>query len=210
MNTLSYSLLLGTILLGTMKMSDACSCALSHPQQLFCIAEVVIRAKAINRTVHNSDSIDGEIQYGIEMMEMFKGWDKITAVHDVFTPEESSMCGVDLDYERKVEYLLTGYLYNNKVTIGLCGLHKPWYEVTSFQKKSLTDGTYKKGCEYCKIRMCSGEQCDNHYSDTCFWGDWDNGDQWLEDNSACVPGKDGSCSWQSSPDAKQPIHEGHP
>lgn len=42
------------------------------------------------------------------LLQMFKGFDKIKDIQYVYTPLYSSLCGVKLDSNNKIQYLLSG------------------------------------------------------------------------------------------------------
>ncbi|XP_018410056.1 PREDICTED: metalloproteinase inhibitor 4 [Nanorana parkeri] len=212
MNTFSHTLLFGTVFLLTLKeLTEACSCFPTHPQQQFCNADVVIRGKVISKEFINAKNVDRQVRYGIKMIKMFKGFHKIKDIDSVYTSAESSMCGIELDVVKKMEYLLTGHLWENKVTISLCGLSIPWKDVSAFQMESLSS-TYQMGCN-CKITYCYVESCDTRAPNECLWKDWvyehTLGGQEAQ-NYACIQRKDGSCIWYPRLPVKQPIYGSHP
>lgn len=45
---------------------------------------------------------------------MFKGFEKLKDVQYVYTPFDSSLCGVKLEANNKKQYLLTGIVHSNK------------------------------------------------------------------------------------------------
>uniref|UniRef100_A0A4W5ND06 Metalloproteinase inhibitor 4 n=1 Tax=Hucho hucho TaxID=62062 RepID=A0A4W5ND06_9TELE len=48
------------------------------------------------------------IKYEIKLIKMFKGFEKVKDIQYVYTPVFSSLCGVKLDSNNKVHYLLSG------------------------------------------------------------------------------------------------------
>uniref|UniRef100_A0A2K6E6D2 Metalloproteinase inhibitor 2 n=1 Tax=Macaca nemestrina TaxID=9545 RepID=A0A2K6E6D2_MACNE len=103
-------LALGLLLLATLlRPADACSCSPVHPQQAFCNADVVIRAKAVSeKEVDSGNDIYGNpikrIQYEIKQIKMFKGPEK--DIEFIYTAPSSAVCGVSLDVGGKKEYLI--------------------------------------------------------------------------------------------------------
>ncbi|KAG9483652.1 hypothetical protein GDO78_009528 [Eleutherodactylus coqui] len=154
MNPFTHTLLCCALLFLTLKeLTEACSCASSHPQQQFCSADVVMRARVMGeKTVSSPDSIDSIKQIEIKVMKFFKVYDKMKDIQYVYTPSESSVCGVTL--VNKKEYLLGGAIYDGKVRIYLCGLNILWEELTDFQKDSISQPHigYQSGCE-CKVSV---------------------------------------------------------
>ncbi|XP_075688464.1 metalloproteinase inhibitor 4 [Rhinoderma darwinii] len=215
MNPFTHTLLYGALLFLTLKkLTEACSCALSHPQQQFCIADIVVRARVIGeKIIPSTNSYDSTVQYEIKVIKIFKGYEKMRDIHYVYTPSESSVCGVRLDVANKREYLLGGHIYDNRVRINLCGLVYTWDSLSAFQIKSLSQTYvgYHLGCE-CKIKMCAVEICENLAPNECPWIDWQKNyalDGQRAQNSACIKRRDGSCSWYPSIPDKS-IYNSHP
>uniref|UniRef100_A0A670HVN9 Metalloproteinase inhibitor 2 n=1 Tax=Podarcis muralis TaxID=64176 RepID=A0A670HVN9_PODMU len=145
---------LAVLLLGRMdRLADACSCSPVHPQQAFCNADVVIRAKAVSeKEVDSGNDIYGNpikrIQYEIKQIKMFKGPDQ--DIEFIYTAPSSAVCGVTLDVTGKKEYLIAGKSEGNgKMHITLCDFIIPWDSLSATQKKSLNQ-RYQMGCE-CKV-----------------------------------------------------------
>ncbi|XP_045840127.1 metalloproteinase inhibitor 2 [Meles meles] len=197
----SLRLALGLLLLGTLlRPADACSCSPVHPQQAFCNADVVIRAKAVSvKEVDSGNDIYGNpikrIQYEIKQIKMFKGPDK--DIEFIYTAPSSAVCGVSLDVGGKKEYLIAGKAEGNgKMHITLCDFIVPWDTLSTTQKKSLNH-RYQMGCE-CKITRCPMIPCYISSPDECLWMDWVtekniNGHQ--AKFFACIKRSDGSCAW---------------
>ncbi|XP_070245301.1 metalloproteinase inhibitor 2 [Bos mutus] len=189
-------LLLGTLL----PRADACSCSPVHPQQAFCNADIVIRAKAVNKKeVDSGNDIYGNpikrIQYEIKQIKMFKGPDQ--DIEFIYTAPSSAVCGVSLDIGGKKEYLIAGKAEGNgNMHITLCDFIVPWDTLSATQKKSLNH-RYQMGCE-CKITRCPMIPCYISSPDECLWMDWVtekniNGHQ--AKFFACIKRSDGSCAW---------------
>ncbi|XP_073448461.1 metalloproteinase inhibitor 4 [Aquarana catesbeiana] len=199
MNPFSHTLLVGTVFLLTLKeLTEACSCMPYHPQDQFCRASIVIHAKVISKQFikPNPPDRDGKVIYGIKLIEAFKGVDKKKKIDSAYTSSQSSMCGVALNVGSQEEYLLSGYLQENKFSIGLCGLAKPWNDVTAFQKKGLR-GFYQMGCN-CKITNCYFEPCGTRAPNECILNhlsDEPAPNVSESQNLACIQRKDGSCIW---------------
>uniref|UniRef100_A0A8C5IPG6 Metalloproteinase inhibitor 2 n=1 Tax=Junco hyemalis TaxID=40217 RepID=A0A8C5IPG6_JUNHY len=144
---------LAVLLLGRARPADACSCSPIHPQQAFCNADVVIRAKAVSaKEVDSGNDIYGNpikrIQYEIKQIKMFKGPDQ--DIEFIYTAPSTAVCGRLLDTGGKKEYLIAGKSEGNgKMHITLCDLVSTWDSLTPTQKKSLNQ-RYQMGCE-CKV-----------------------------------------------------------
>ncbi|XP_052426678.1 metalloproteinase inhibitor 2 [Carassius gibelio] len=181
--------------------AEACSCSPVHPQQAFCNADVVIRAKVVGKKeVDSGNDIYGNpikrIQYEIKQIKMFKGPDHHIDV--VFTAPSSAVCGVtNLDTSGKKEYLISGKgETNGKMHVTLCDLIMPWESMSATQKKSLSQ-RYQMGCD-CKITRCATFPCEISTPEECLWTDWVtekiiHGRQ--SDHYACIKRGDGSCAW---------------
>uniref|UniRef100_A0A2K6KSR5 Metalloproteinase inhibitor 2 n=1 Tax=Rhinopithecus bieti TaxID=61621 RepID=A0A2K6KSR5_RHIBE len=194
-------LALGLLLLATLlRPADACSCSPVHPQQAFCNADVVIRAKAVSeKEVDSGNDIYGNpikrIQYEIKQIKMFKGPEK--DIEFIYTAPSSAVCGVSLDVGGKKEYLIAGKAEGDgKMHITLCDFIVPWDTLSTTQKKSLNH-RYQMGCE-CKITRCPMIPCYISSPDECLWMDWVtekniNGHQ--AKFFACIKRSDGSCAW---------------
>ncbi|XP_075431063.1 metalloproteinase inhibitor 4 isoform X2 [Ascaphus truei] len=157
MNALLHTLFLVVLFLVSVHIKDlveACSCAPAHPQEHICYAAIVIRAKISSEKVIMSTSADPfsaikMIQYEIKLIKMFKGFEKIKDIQYVYTPLDSSLCGVKLEANNKKQYLLTGQIsIDNKVFIQLCNFIEPWDDLSLSQKKILNQ-RFQTGCE-CK------------------------------------------------------------
>ncbi|KAM4820965.1 metalloproteinase inhibitor 4 isoform 2-T2 [Thomomys bottae] len=121
---------------------EACSCAPAHPQQHVCHSALVIRAKICSEKVvpASADPADTEkmVRYEIKQIKMFKGFEKVTDVQYIYTPFDSSLCGVKLEANSQKQYLLTGQvLSDGKVFIHLCNYIEPWEDLSLVQRESL-------------------------------------------------------------------------
>ncbi|KAJ8283174.1 hypothetical protein COCON_G00020240 [Conger conger] len=168
-----------------------------HPQQAFCNADIVIRAKVIEgKEVDSGNDIYGHpikrIQYDIKQIKMFKGPDR--DIEEVYTSPSSAVCGVTLD---KKEYLIAGKAESDgKMDVTLCDFIVAWDTMSSTQKKSLSQ-RYQMGCE-CKISQCRSVPCSVGGVQECLWTDWVlerqvSGRQ--AQHYACIKRNDGSCAW---------------
>ncbi|XP_071250699.1 metalloproteinase inhibitor 2-like [Salvelinus alpinus] len=169
--------------------ADACRCSPPHPQQAFCDADIVIRAKVVGKK-----ALSNEIKYDIQQIKMFKGPDRV--IHAVFTTSSSASCGVTLEINKA--YLFTGRLNTDgRMHLVMCDFIQYWEDLNGTQKKSLTQ-RYQSGCD-CTIIRCSSLPCPVSAPDECLWTDWlladgQSGPQ--AKYSACLKGSDGSCSWK--------------
>ncbi|KAM7040861.1 metalloproteinase inhibitor 4 [Acridotheres tristis] len=180
---------------------SGCSCAPAHPQQLLCDAALVIRAKISSEKVvpASDDPLDTHkmIRYEIKQIKMFKGFEKLKDVQYVYTPFDSSLCGVKLEANNKKQYLLTGQILSDgKVLIHLCNYIEPWDDLSLSQKKSLNQ-RYQMGCG-CKITTCYSVPCSITAPNECLWTDWLVERRLYGHQArhyACIRRSDGTCSW---------------
>uniref|UniRef100_UPI00398EF273 metalloproteinase inhibitor 2a n=1 Tax=Pristiophorus japonicus TaxID=55135 RepID=UPI00398EF273 len=182
------------------QIAEACSCAPIHPQQAFCNADVVIRAKVVaNKEVNSGNDIYGnpiqKIQYEIKQIKMFKGPEN--NIEYIFTATSSAVCGVMLETSGKKEYLIAGKLgKDGKMLITLCDFIVQWDMLTPTQKKSLNQ-RYQMGCD-CKIVRCPSIPCYITSRSECLWTDWvteKSIDGRQAKHYACVKRSDDSCAW---------------
>ncbi|XP_073694454.1 metalloproteinase inhibitor 3-like [Garra rufa] len=127
--------------------SDACSCAMSHPQDAYCHSDIVIRAKVVGKKLLN-DGPFGTLRYTVKQMKMYKGFDKIQHVQYVYTHDSESMCGVKFDIN-KYQYLITGRVHEGKLYTGLCNFNERWERLSLAQKKGINH-RYQLGCN-CRV-----------------------------------------------------------
>uniref|UniRef100_H0W769 Metalloproteinase inhibitor 4 n=1 Tax=Cavia porcellus TaxID=10141 RepID=H0W769_CAVPO len=154
----SWALLLRLlVLLQPWGLGEACSCAPAHPQLHVCRSALVIRAKISSEKVvpASEDPADTQkmIRYEIKQIKMFKGFEKVKDVQYIYTPLDSSLCGVKLEANSQRQYLLTGQVHSDgKVFIHLCNYIKPWEDLTLVQRESLNHH-YHLNCG-CHVRRC--------------------------------------------------------
>ncbi|XP_035656812.1 metalloproteinase inhibitor 2-like [Oncorhynchus keta] len=179
---------------------EACSCAPVHPQQAFCNADVVIRAKVVGeKEIDTGNDIYGNpitrMQYDIKQIKMYKGPDQ--DIEEIFTAPVSAVCGVTFDTSGKKEYLISGKVEaGGKMHVTLCDYITPWESMSPTQKKSLTQ-RYQMGCD-CKIVRCPSLPCAISAPEECLWTDLMMEKQVYgrqANHYACVKRADGSCSW---------------
>nr|XP_044990068.1 metalloproteinase inhibitor 4 isoform X2 [Jaculus jaculus] len=151
---LSWALVLQLlVLLWPPGLGEACSCAPAHPQQHFCHSALVIRAKISSEKVvpASADPADTQkmIRYEIKQIKMFKGFEKVKDVQYIYTPFDSSLCGVKLETNSQKQYLLTGQvLSDGKVFIHLCNYIEPWEDLSLVQRGSLNHHYHQNcGCQ---------------------------------------------------------------
>ncbi|XP_036906676.1 metalloproteinase inhibitor 4 isoform X2 [Sturnira hondurensis] len=175
----SWALLLRLLaLLRPPGLGEACSCAPAHPQQHVCHSALVIWAK-------------------ISSEKMFKGFEKVKDVQYIYTPFDSSLCGVKLEANSQKQYILTGQVLNDgKVFIHLCNYIEPWENLSFLQRESLNHH-YHLNCG-CQITTCYTVSCTIAAPNECLWTDW-----LLErklygyqaQHYVCMKHVDGTCSW---------------
>lgn len=178
----------------------ACSCAPSHLQTTFCSADVVIRARIIERV--QQDPTEGLVSYKVKQIKMFKGFEAMTEVENIYTAPMEFMCGFvpDADYQTK-DYLLVGSVHsNNGIYMNLCQFSRPWGELTASQQEALLE-TYKSGCK-CEVVPCGVLPCSVTASNQCLWTDSLmrrlKGPGYQERRMSCLMQSSGYCTWVNS------------
>ncbi|XP_059393648.1 metalloproteinase inhibitor 4-like [Carassius carassius] len=180
-----------------LKEVQACSCAPGHPQELFCMSDIVMQAKVTGeKIIHNNENLPGmgKIVYEIQVIEVFKGFDKINEIQHVYTNEMSSICGVRLAFG---QYLLSGSILAEGFFISMCDYLELWDKLSLMQKENLKY-RYLKGCN-CTIFTCIEKPCQPSTKNQCVLTDWTS--LWpYEDGisvhqSACIRHSNGSCGW---------------
>lgn len=137
------------------------------------------------------------IRYEIKQIKMFKGFEKVKDVQYIYTPFDSSLCGVKLEANSQKQYLLTGQVLNDgKVFIHLCNYIEPWENLSFLQRESLNHH-YLLNCG-CQITTCYTLPCTISARNECLWTDW-----LLErklygyqaQHYVCLKHVDGTCRW---------------
>ncbi|KAK2534422.1 hypothetical protein Q9233_004266 [Columba guinea] len=109
---------------------------------------------------------------------MFKGFEKLKDVQYVYTPFDSSLCGVKLEANNKKQYLLTGKIRQNQRT----------YKTRS----NCLDWLCKN------ITTCYMVPCSITAPNECLWTDWLMERRLYGHQAkhyACIKRSDGTCSW---------------
>uniref|UniRef100_A0A8C1R6L6 Metalloproteinase inhibitor 2 n=2 Tax=Cyprinus carpio TaxID=7962 RepID=A0A8C1R6L6_CYPCA len=202
--------LLLLVLCGAAEFAEACSCTPEHPQQAYCNADVVIRAKVVGQeeVVTGNDTYGNPIKmirYDVKQIKMFKGPDG--DIDAILTGPSSALCGVSLDSSGKKEYLITGNKDSNgTLRINLCNYIESWESLSLTQKKSFGP-RYQMGCD-CKVVQCPTIPCSIHDNAECLWTDWVvegtvQGTQ--AQYYTCIKRSDSSCAWYrgSAPPKKE-------
>ncbi|XP_028809966.1 metalloproteinase inhibitor 3 [Denticeps clupeoides] len=185
------------LVLGSLQMSaftEACSCLQLHPQDAYCHADIVIRAKVVGKKLLK-DGPFGTLRYTVKQMKMYKGFDKIKHVQYIYTDSQESSCGVYFDIN-KYQYLITGSFHNGKVYTGLCSFNERWDRLSLGQKKGINH-RYQLGCR-CRIKPCFQLPCFVTSKNQCLWTDLLSHfgyPGYQARNYACIEQKEGYCSW---------------
>ncbi|XP_061701095.1 metalloproteinase inhibitor 2-like [Syngnathoides biaculeatus] len=166
--------------------ANACRCAPSHPQQVFCQADVVIKAKVVGVTTSGRFE---PVKYNINVTKLFKG-PKMN-FDAIYTAPSSAACGITL---AKGLYLLMAHLGSDgSLHISSCDFFKRWADLSLFQKEGVLR-RYQKGCD-CKIARCISFPCGVSAPAECWWPDVVMA--LLSRHFACVKKRDASCAWES-------------
>uniref|UniRef100_A0A9J7X1A2 Metalloproteinase inhibitor 4 n=1 Tax=Cyprinus carpio carpio TaxID=630221 RepID=A0A9J7X1A2_CYPCA len=133
------------------QVAESCSCFPGHPQQMFCMSDIVMRAEVTGEKIIQSDDNTpgmGKIQYEIQVIKVFKGFDRIKEIQHVYTNEMSSMCGTRLG---RGQYLLSGSNTPDGIFVTLCNNLALWDRLSLIQKNNI-ENTYLMGCNCTVIK----------------------------------------------------------
>ncbi|XP_032827275.1 metalloproteinase inhibitor 4-like [Petromyzon marinus] len=143
---------------------QGCSCAPSHPQQAFCAAHLVTRARVVGEAVVAGPEGSASTQYEISLLQVFKGPGVPGDATHLYTNREGYLCGAKLKTD--TEYLLAARRVEDRLRISLCDLAKPWASVSAAQAENLA-GEYGRGCGVCSIKLCYASECDRSVPGEC-------------------------------------------
>ncbi|XP_059384894.1 metalloproteinase inhibitor 2-like [Carassius carassius] len=200
--SMSAAVTLGLLILLSARLneqvSEGCSCLPAHPQQMFCRSEIVMRAEVTGENIHinKSNLVVGStiIQYEIQVIKVFKGFDRIKGVQHVYTNEESSLCGTSLD---RGQYLLSGIIMSDGIFLTMCDYVRLWDGLSLMEKKNFKY-RYLMGCN-CTISLCFEKPCQPSTKDECILTNlssvWQLRDGGPMHDSACIRHRNGTCVW---------------
>ncbi|TRY82717.1 hypothetical protein DNTS_018777 [Danionella cerebrum] len=174
--------------------SEACTCLPTHPQDAYCHADVVIRAKVVGKKLLNPGP-SARLRYTVKQMKMYKGFEKMQHVQHIYTYESESMCGIKLEIN-KYQYLISGRVHDGKLYTGLCSFTRRWEQLTLAQKKGFNH-RYQLGCS-CKIKPCYWIPCYVSDKNECLWTDMQphlGSHGYQSRHYACIQLKEGYCGW---------------
>uniref|UniRef100_A0A672LC20 TIMP metallopeptidase inhibitor 4 n=1 Tax=Sinocyclocheilus grahami TaxID=75366 RepID=A0A672LC20_SINGR len=164
-----------------LKEVKGCSCAPGHPQQLFCMSDIVIQAEVTGEKIIHSGGIIpgmGTIQYEIQVIELREN-------KTIFKCMILYVC------------YLTGSITPEGFFVSMCDYLELWDKLSLMQKQNLKY-RYLMGCT-CMISTCIEKLCQPSTKNECILTDWSS--LWpFEDGksvheSACIRHSDGSCGW---------------
>uniref|UniRef100_A0A8C1EBR3 Metalloproteinase inhibitor 4 n=1 Tax=Cyprinus carpio carpio TaxID=630221 RepID=A0A8C1EBR3_CYPCA len=156
--------------------------------------EIAVRCKC--NIIHGDENIPGmgKIQYEIQVIEVFKGFDGVNETQHVYTNEMPSVCGIRL---ARGQYLLSGRITPEGFFVSLCDYFEVWDKLSLLQKENLKY-RYLTGCT-CMISTCIEKPCQPSTKNECMQTDWSFTWQFKDGESvhesACIRHSDGSCGW---------------
>ncbi|KAG9329752.1 hypothetical protein JZ751_029792 [Albula glossodonta] len=174
MQSFNYSLFNLLIVLSSLQIrqfTEACSCALSHPQDAYCNSDIVIRAKVVGKKLLK-DGPFGTMRYTIKQMK---------------DSTKCSMSNTSTPMRR---------VYEGKVYTGLCNFNQRWERLSTSQKKGINH-RYQLGCS-CRIKPCHYLPCFVTSKNECLWTDmlsYFGHPGYQSRHYACIQQKEGYCSW---------------
>ncbi|XP_026076527.1 metalloproteinase inhibitor 3-like [Carassius auratus] len=169
------------------QVAEGCTCVQRHPQQVFCVSDIVIRAKILGSVASARPDL---VAYSIKVITTFKSPNKKN-IRVLYSSKTS--CGARPE---NGEYLLSGHLVDGVMVFGLCDLVWRWDQLSSVQKRNLN--LYRTGCA-CEITSCTGASCLNtKHQRKCLVGVKNSISLGYEEalQAVCLPGRHGSCRWQ--------------
>ncbi|XP_078369442.1 metalloproteinase inhibitor 3-like [Oculina patagonica] len=151
--------------IGTVMVCHACMrCRRTDPRDEFCNAEIVLRARVWSEP-RDADPVKGDEfsfiipdqVYSLKIIEIFKGKEKVNQLPgalsvgvrnlglliDLHTPTRFISCSFRL--QKGKEYLLSGYIRNNKLRSSFCSLRWRWTHVPT-QLRAVLNGQYSESC----------------------------------------------------------------
>ncbi|XP_026076525.1 metalloproteinase inhibitor 4-like [Carassius auratus] len=200
--SMSAAVTLGLLILLSARLkeqvSEGCSCAPAHPQQMFCRSEIVMQAEVTGENIHSNESylVTGStyIQYEIQVIKVFKGFDRIKRMQHVYTNDESSLCGKPLD---RGQYLLSGTIMSDGIIFSLCDDVRLWDDLSLIEKKNIKY-RFPMGCN-CTISLCLEKTCQPSTKDECILTNltniWELRYREPMHDSVCIRHRNGTCVW---------------
>ncbi|XP_068701449.1 metalloproteinase inhibitor 3-like [Montipora foliosa] len=205
MNLVAFYSIVISVLVGSLTTCQACSCAKSHPQEMYCRAQFVIRAKILSQEFLTEDN--KTLAFNLRVQKIFKGETQLNQTDAIqrhgskkrsliaraYTASDGARCGVTL-FSNTV-YLLSGRVWKRKIRLNMCDWIQPWSDVTSRQRMGIRR-FYGSNCD-CQVSPCYEEHCEElkgceqesgFRSGDCEW-----------DHSYCVKNADKSaCAWRKT------------
>ncbi|XP_062587670.1 metalloproteinase inhibitor 3-like [Saccostrea cucullata] len=137
--------------------SEACKCAVRHPQTIICQSDFAIKAKILFE-----EPIDSMYtRYRVEVLQNFKsGYAPPMRNSRVWikTATSSAACGVR--FQKKSTYVIAGYKDSDgTLRASSCSLNRNIHDMTPFQLSALDNMDYQNNCN-CKIRECPHNVCE--------------------------------------------------
>ncbi|XP_064632874.1 metalloproteinase inhibitor 3-like [Lineus longissimus] len=205
--TLLSSLL---ILYGLVVYAESCSCQQSHPQDQYCKADFVIKArvkgneklytKYLGKNYETGEKISYrrpyQQRYTVKIMKIYKGEDVLKNVskQHLITALNGAMCGVSL--QQGTKYVIMGSIEKGKMHTDLCQFNQRWSSLNGRERKSLN--SYGKQCKQCEIQVCYRTDCKaDNTSNICSWDQQHYArDCYL--SSVCTKHDKDTCRWSKN------------
>uniref|UniRef100_A0A671PQ63 TIMP metallopeptidase inhibitor 3 n=1 Tax=Sinocyclocheilus anshuiensis TaxID=1608454 RepID=A0A671PQ63_9TELE len=178
--------------------SDACSCAMSHPQDAYCHSD--IGKKRVGR--------DFSSQIGTYFLKCKSISVRLMNMHEslwAFIYDSRGLCGVRL-LNIAARYSNSGGAKNGKLYTGLCNFNERWERLSLAQKKGINH-RYQLGCN-CRIKPCHYLPCFVTSKNECLWTDMLSHfgyPGYQSRHYACIQQKEGYCSWYRGVSARDKL-----
>ncbi|CAH1783550.1 unnamed protein product [Owenia fusiformis] len=192
----------------------SCSCMPAHPQEHFCNADFVIKAKFKGKKLlysKNINEVEGhnithrfptEIMYHTRISKVYKETEAYNGVShtSLYTAAEGAACGVT-DLKEQTKYLISGNVVGGKARTGTCEWVQEWNKVHVRYRKGV-QFIMEKHCD-CKVVPCfDKETCDKLNKEykkgkenQCAWPFLDDPTNCYSTYAMCQKRKEGGCQW---------------
>ncbi|OWF42326.1 metalloproteinase inhibitor 3-like [Mizuhopecten yessoensis] len=206
-------LVLASVALSLIPVSEGCTCLFRHPQAVVCDSDFVIKGDQVGQQIipltGDFPDIGGHVVYKILIKTVIKGKQiKAGDTIEVRTGLNSAACGVNVT--AGVAWLLTGRTTKLKgktqYGIGLCDWNTECSRLTPQQTSFLVNGPKSyfgrgnRNCKNCEIVRCASNDCSTTKP---------TAGQCLHDAKQCFSQtlkcqfKKNRCQWRSKKDARK-------
>ncbi|XP_061195506.1 metalloproteinase inhibitor 3-like [Saccostrea echinata] len=137
--------------------SEACKCAVRHPQTIICRSDFAIKAKILYE-----DPVDTlYTRYRVKVLQNFKsGYAPSRRNSRVWIKTASSSAACGVRFQKKSTYVIAGSRdRDGTLRANSCSLNRKVQDMTTFQLFALNKMGYQNNCN-CEIRECPHNVCE--------------------------------------------------